>query len=362
MDFSSAKWWAEMETMSTDDHAFINHCQMMTQLDELPFSKPFSSSCTSYDIQPSHAAAGILDVKSSFCGYATETHQMTSFSPPPLNSSSVFSSCKFNLPSANTTVATNHLENLNYTSVKTELTSGTTLNFSSSVSTDCDDFGDSQNLIQALGFGSADTTTHKKNYNRTSLQAQDHVMEERKRRERLTQRFIALSTLIPNLKKLDKASVLGDAIKHIKQLEEQVKTLEEKAKKCNEEPVVAVKRPRLASSTSDHSSSEDNVSSVSTDRSQPDIKVRASNGNILISISCKKQTGIIKEIYSQIEKLNLSIISSSVIPFAYSTTHITIIAQMGHELGMTAKNDANRIRAAIMKLIGGQEEEAPFTS
>ncbi|OIT34345.1 PREDICTED: transcription factor bHLH18-like [Nicotiana attenuata] len=347
MDFSSAKWWAEMETMSTDDHAYINHCQMMTQLDELPFNKPFS-----YDIQPCHAAAGILDVKPPFCGgYATETHQMTAFSPPPLNSSSVLSSCKFNSPSANT-----------------ELPSGTTLNFSSSsvLSMDSDDFGDSQNLMQALGFGTADITVQKKSYNRTSLQAQDHVVAERKRRERLTQRFIALSTLIPNLKKLDKATVLGDAIKHIKQLEEQVKTLEEKAKKRNsKEAVVAVKRPRLASSTSDRysSSSEDNVSSVSTDRSQPDIKVRASDGNnILISISCKKQTGIIKEIFSQVEKLKLSIISSSVMPFAHTTTHITIIAQMDHKLGMTAKNDANRIHAAIMKLIGGQEEEAPFTS
>ncbi|XP_009771545.1 transcription factor bHLH18-like [Nicotiana tabacum] len=354
MDFSSAKWWAEMEAMSTDDHALINHCQMMTQLDELPFNKPFSSSCTSYDIQPSHTAAGILDVKPPFCSYATETQQMTSFSPP-LNSSSVFSSCKFNSPSANTVVQ-NHFENLNYTSVKTELPSGTTLNFSS------DDFGDSQNLMQALGFGAADITIQKKSYNRTSLQAQDHVVAERKRRERLTQRFIALSTLIPNLKKLDKATVLGDAIKHIKQLEEQVKTLEEKAKKRNEEPVVAVKRPHLASTTSDHysSSSEDNVSSVSTDRPQPDIEVRASDGNILVRIRCKKQTGIIKEIFSQVEKLKLSIISSSVMPFAHTTTHITIIAQMGHELGMTANNDVNRIRAAIMKLIGGQEEEAPL--
>lgn len=37
---------------------------------------------------------------------------------------------------------------------------------------------------------------------RTPLQAQDHVLAERKRRERLTQRFIALSALVPGLKKV----------------------------------------------------------------------------------------------------------------------------------------------------------------
>ncbi|XP_019228650.1 PREDICTED: transcription factor bHLH18-like isoform X2 [Nicotiana attenuata] len=298
MDISSATWWSEMEGTDMNDHSF----------NEMPFNKPFSS-----------------------CNYG---YSSTS-------------------PSANTTtVATsNHFENLNYTSVKTELTSGTTLNFSSSVSNmDSDDFGDSQNLIQALGFGAADTSTLKKNYNKTSLQAQDHVVAERKRRERLTQRFIALSTLIPNLKKLDKASVLGDAIKYIKQLDGQVKTLEEKAKNiCSEESVVAVKRARVLSSYDDYSSSSDENSSISTDRSFPDIEVRVSDGNFMISIYCKKQNGIIKEIFNEVEKLHLSIISSSVMPFGYNTTHMTVIAQMDYKLSMTPNHVANRIRAVMMK-------------
>lgn len=122
---------------------------------------------------------------------------------------------------------------------------------------------------------------------------------------------------------LDKATVLGDAIEYIKQLEKQVKSLEEKTKKCREEP--AVKRPRLVSSYDD-SSSSDEISSVSIDRSLPDIDVRASDGNILMRIYCKKQNGIMKEIFNQVDKLNLSIISCSVMPFGYNTSHITIIA------------------------------------
>ncbi|PHT91431.1 hypothetical protein T459_06544 [Capsicum annuum] len=287
-------WWSEMET----------------PFDELPFNKAFST-----------------------------------FSPPP--PSSIISN---NYSYSHSGSAKNHLENMK---VKSEVPSGTTINFSSSSSMETDDFGDSQSLIQALGFpfGAADTntTTQKKSYSRTSLQAQDHVLAERKRRERLTQRFIALSTLIPNLKKLDKATVLGDAIKYIKQLEEQLKTLEEKTKKCKEvEQVVAVKRPRLASSCDDSSSSGE-ISSVSTDRSLPDIEVRTSDGNILIRIYCKKQTGIMKEIFNEVDKLHLSVVSCSVMPFGYNTSHMTIIAQMDHKWSVTPNHIANRIRAVIMK-------------
>ncbi|KAJ8545948.1 hypothetical protein K7X08_018531 [Anisodus acutangulus] len=260
----------------------------------------------------------------------------STFSPPAPPPSRVISnySYSYSHSASASAVAKNNFENLN-TSIKTEVPSGTTINFSSSSVPMDSDFGDSQHLIQAIGFGSGDCT-QKKSYNRTSLQAQDHVLAERKRRERLTQLFIALSTLIPNQKKLNKASVLGDAIQYIKQLEEQVKSLEEKTTKCSEDPVVAGKRPRLISSSSDEI--------------MPDIEVRSSDGNILIRIYCKKQTGIVKEIFNEVDNLHLSIISCSVMPFGYNTSHITIIAQMDHKLtSMTPNHVADRIRAVMMK-------------
>ena len=39
---------------------------------------------------------------------------------------------------------------------------------------------------------------------RSPLHAQDHVLAERKRREKLSQRFIALSAVVPGLKKVQK--------------------------------------------------------------------------------------------------------------------------------------------------------------
>ena len=51
-------------------------------------------------------------------------------------------------------------------------------------------------------------------------------MAERKWRKKLSQRLIALSAIVPSLKKMDKASVLGDAIKYVKQLQDTIKALE----------------------------------------------------------------------------------------------------------------------------------------
>ncbi|PHT68576.1 Transcription factor bHLH18 [Capsicum annuum] len=64
-------------------------------------------------------------------------------------------------------------------------------------------------------------------------QAQDDITVRGKdAKKKLSQRFIALSALIPGLKrKMDKASVLGDAIKYLKQLQQSVKTLEEQTPK-----------------------------------------------------------------------------------------------------------------------------------
>ncbi|KAG5251688.1 transcription factor bHLH [Salix suchowensis] len=54
----------------------------------------------------------------------------------------------------------------------------------------------------------------------------NHVEAERQRREKLNQRFYALRAVVPNISKMDKASLLGDAISYINELQAKLKKME----------------------------------------------------------------------------------------------------------------------------------------
>ncbi|XP_009354636.2 transcription factor bHLH18 [Pyrus x bretschneideri] len=185
---------------------------------------------------------------------------------------------------------------------------------------------------------------------RSPLDAQDHVLAERKRRENLSQRFIALSALLPGLKKTDKASVLGDAIKYVKHLQELTKMLEKQAAKKTVEAVVFVKRTQY-SADDDISSSDENSESCSN-QPLPEIEARVSDKEVLIRIHSEKTKGCLASILSEIEKLDLTIVHSCALPLGNSTLDITVVAQMDVEFSMTVKDLVKNLRQALLKLVG----------
>ncbi|XP_026390428.1 transcription factor NAI1-like [Papaver somniferum] len=176
----------------------------------------------------------------------------------------------------------------------------------------------------------------------------DHVMAERKRRQKLNQRFIALSAVVPGLKKMDKASVLGDAIKYLKQLQEKAKTLEEQTTKKTVESVIFLKKTQIYADDKNSSSSNENSVAGSTyDEPLPEIEARVSHNNVLIRIHCEKHNGVFAKVLSQIEKLHLSVINSNAIPFDDSSLAITIAAQMNAEYSMTVKDLVKSLRSVV---------------
>lgn len=126
---------------------------------------------------------------------------------------------------------------------------------------------------------------------------------------------------------MDKASVLGDAIKYLKQLQERVKTLEEQTKKKNMESVVFVKKSQLFTD-GDNSTSDKNSSSDPLDEPLPEIEARFCDKNVLVRIHCEKRKGLLEKSVTEIEKLHLTVINSSVMTFGSSALDITIIAQV----------------------------------
>ncbi|KAM7516392.1 hypothetical protein LguiA_005975 [Lonicera macranthoides] len=126
---------------------------------------------------------------------------------------------------------------------------------------------------------------------------------------------------------MDKASVLGDAIKYLKHLQERVKQLEEQAKKKSEEESVVLVNKSNLSADDDSSSCEENSGGCFKE-SRSEIEARVSENNVLIRVHHEKKKGFVVKMIREIEKLHLSVINSSVLPFGNYNMDITIVAQV----------------------------------
>ncbi|RWW14640.1 hypothetical protein GW17_00021573 [Ensete ventricosum] len=197
----------------------------------------------------------------------------------------------------------------------------------------------------------------------TLSQAQEHIIAERNRREKLNQKFIALSAVIPGLKKVspppaeellitgkqekkeiemliphryecsssicqaDKASILIDAVRYVKELQERVKALEDQNMERTVESVVLVTKAQLSADDDGGSSSDENFDGQTWQKPFPEIEAKVSGKMVLVRIHCEIRKGVLVKILSEIEHLNLTITNTNVMPFLGSSINITVAAQ-----------------------------------
>ncbi|KAL3726305.1 hypothetical protein ACJRO7_031229 [Eucalyptus globulus] len=184
---------------------------------------------------------------------------------------------------------------------------------------------------------------------RTPAHAQEHVLAERKRREKISERFIALSAVIPNLSKMDKASILEDAIKYLKELQQRVKALEEEVATKTVESVIVVKKSELAAADNMSSLSDGNsCNQIDQQLSLPEIEARVSGKCVLIKIHCEKRNGFISKLIGEIEKLNLTVENSCVMPFGSSFLDVTILAQMDVGFSLNVRDLVKNLRQDLL--------------
>jgi hypothetical protein len=130
---------------------------------------------------------------------------------------------------------------------------------------------------------------------------------------------------------MDKATILLDATRYLKELQEKLKDVEAGR---STETLVLVKKPCLHAAAvrdeQDGSSLSALPAGTSTARKRlPEIEVRFSESekSVVVRVHCESRKGVVVNVLTEIEELHLSSIHANVMPFTACTWIITIMAK-----------------------------------
>ncbi|KAL6650746.1 hypothetical protein ACP70R_009671 [Stipagrostis hirtigluma subsp. patula] len=182
-----------------------------------------------------------------------------------------------------------------------------------------------------------------------SSYTQDHIIAERKRREKINQRFIELSAVIPGLKKMDKATILSDATRYVKGLQEKLKAVEDGSSKRCVDSVVLAKKPRIAArSGGGGSPSRDSSGTPPARKPLPEIEATFSEKTVMVRIHCEEGKGVAALLLAQVEALHLCIVHANVMPFPACTLMITITAKVEEGFAVRTEDIVGRLNSALL--------------
>ncbi|EEF42418.1 transcription factor MYC2 [Ricinus communis] len=143
----------------------------------------------------------------------------------------------------------------------------------------------------------------------------NHVEAERQRREKLNQRFYALRAVVPNVSKMDKASLLGDAISYIKELRTKLQTAESDKEELEKE-VESMKKEFLSKDSRPGSPPPDKELKMSNNHGSKaidmDIDVKIIGWDAMIRIQCSKKNHPAARLMAALKDLDLDVHHASV--------------------------------------------------
>nr|WKE35186.1 basic helix-loop-helix family protein [Rosa persica] len=106
----------------------------------------------------------------------------------------------------------------------------------------------------------------------------NHVEAERQRREKLNHRFYALRSVVPNVSKMDKASLLSDAVVYINNLKTKIEELEAKIQAQPKKPKPSI----MSDNTLDYSQGTSSLTYRAAAATEVDVKIVGSEAMIRV--------------------------------------------------------------------------------
>ncbi|CAL4896354.1 unnamed protein product [Urochloa decumbens] len=160
----------------------------------------------------------------------------------------------------------------------------------------------------------------RKPINGREEQPLSHVEAERQRREKLNKRFCALRAIVPNISKMDKASILEDAVTHITDLKKKLEKIEAEREKLLEH------------------------GKVDTDEqaNRAEVDIQVVHGEILVRVVSQMDNHPTKKVLQAFEEAEVKVGESKITANNGTVVHSFVIKSPGSE-----QHTRNKLLASI---------------
>ncbi|KAI5011569.1 hypothetical protein ZWY2020_013706 [Hordeum vulgare] len=142
-----------------------------------------------------------------------------------------------------------------------------------------------------------------------SSNTKNHVISERRRREKLNEMFLILKSLVPSIHKVDKASILAETIAYLRELEQRVEELE--SNRAPSRPAgAAVRRHHDAAAKKMLAGSKRKASELGGDDGPNSVvNVTVTEKEVLLEVQCRWKELLMTQVFDAIKSLRLDVLS-----------------------------------------------------